>query len=128
SKSPNRSKLGELLQRIEETLAYSSEVSEFMQLYNTLSTIYFYLQEYSRSRAYLKKAIALTAPSQEYHIYTLANLALHFKFFRWETKALSFLERARSLALKGQNFFALRQIEGDYSFFSISKREVKKSI
>jgi len=111
----NRSKLNKLLEKIEKTLQSTDDVYELFQTYNTLSTVYFYLGDYSRSRHFLKKAIPLTILSNEYHIYTLANISLHFKAFQLEEKSAFFLYRARSLAIQGNNHLALRQIESDFA-------------
>jgi tetratricopeptide (TPR) repeat protein len=111
----DRLKLNKLLEKIETTLQSTDDVYELFQTYNTLSTVYFYLGDYNRSRHFLKKAIPLTVQSKEYHIYTLANISLHFKAFQLKEKSVFFLHRARSLAIQGNNHLALRQIESDFA-------------
>ena len=88
---------------------------EQIQLFNTLGTVYLFRGDLNRALSYVKRAIPLTIGSKEYHIYSLINLSLLFKLFRKKEKASQFFERAVALARKGDNLFALKQIEHTYS-------------
>ncbi len=110
---PNKSKIQNLLEFIEKGLD-NMEILESMQVYNTLCTAYFYLKNNERAHDYLKKAILVTAPSKEYHIYTLANRSIFFKLCNMESKSATYLHQAKVLAKRGNNHFALKQIESDY--------------
>ncbi|NGX38393.1 MAG: hypothetical protein K1000chlam2_01566 [Chlamydiae bacterium] len=114
SLSPSVAKLNQLVERIEASFASTQETFEMMQLYNTLCTVSIYLKDHARVSVYLKKAIPLTSASKEYHIYTLANLALLFRPYHFKEKSNFYLQRARILAQEGNNLLAIRQIESDF--------------
>jgi hypothetical protein len=86
-----------------------------MQVYNTLSTVLLHMKERKKSRFYLKKALSCTAESREYHIYTLANLALLFKVYGIEEKSKFYFRKACAIAAEGENHLALNQIKADFS-------------
>lgn len=115
---PNKPQIINLLQAIEG----AQETMDFlvsMQVYNTLCTAYFYLKDNTRAHDFLKKALQVTAASNEYHIYTLANLSILFKIYNWNSKSQVYLRRAQALAQKGNNQLALKQITSDYAILGL---------
>ncbi len=110
-RSPNRStsKMQALLYQIEFLLEKPLEVFESMQIFNTLCTAYYYLNDIPSAYKYLRKACPLTVKSREYHIYTLSNLSLL-------EQSNIYFEEALTLAKEGENFFAIDQIRSDHEF------------
>lgn len=115
AEGPYCSELSKILEKVEEEIITTCEPFERMQVFNTLSTAYIYLGNYSKARTYLKQAISATANNREYHIYTLSNLALLFKLHGLKIKGDQFYKRAFQLAKKGDNLLAIKQIESDHS-------------
>lgn len=103
--NPSTAKLLDLLKLIDPLLP--PEPFEAMQIYNTLCTAYYYLNDLNSAQRYLRMAIPLTTISKEYHIYTLSNLSLL-------EQSNSYFEEALALAKKGDNRFAIEQIKQDH--------------
>jgi len=121
--SPSTVKLLDLLKLIEALLEKPPEPFEAIQIYNTLCTAYYYLNDLINAQKYLRCAIPLTTNSKEYHIYTLSNLSLL-------EQSNTYFEEALALAKKGSNQFAINQIKQDHlrRAFSTSALSSRNSI
>lgn len=104
-----------LLEQIELLMTKPIEIFESMQIYNTLCTVYLFLDHPTQAQRYLKKAIPFTVLSKEYHIYTLSNLSRMCKRHKLKKKSDAYYQEALVLAQAGNNIFAIQQIQKDHS-------------
>jgi len=84
-----------------------------MQIINTLITHYIF-SENNKYKYFLNKAIKLTEGNDEYHIYTMANLAIASLYEQKKIKAIKYMNQALKLCYAGKNWLAIKQIFEDW--------------
>lgn len=119
---PFSKQVSEIIITMEELLREQCDQWEQMQIWNTLATLHIFRGDDRKAIEQIKKAIPLTVQSREYHLYTLANMALLFKSKNLDEKAHAFFKRAMDLAKEGKNHFAQKQITEDWK--RASRQEV----
>lgn len=117
---PFAKEVEDLLVEMEAVKLSSLQPFERMQALNSLATVYIFRGNIKKGLSLIKEAIPLTKKSEEYHIYTLANLSLLYKMHQRKKKADSFLQKALELAKKGGNLLAIQQIEYDFALIERS--------
>jgi tetratricopeptide (TPR) repeat protein/GTPase SAR1 family protein len=89
---------------------------ECMQVYNSLATVFAYKGQAEQCLEYIHLASKITKGNEEYEIYTLANKALYYLLINNKDECLDSANKAVDLALKGQNYLAVRQIKDDAEY------------
>ncbi len=119
----NSKRVDQILQEIETHHFDEAEGYEQMQLFNSLAFGYLLRGELKKAKRYLKKTIPFTACNEEYHLYTLCNLALLFKVSGLNAKAEVFWTRAMSIAKQKNHYGALDQMTKNLQLF---EKEMQK--
>lgn len=115
---PFSRELEALLARIHALLTDTTNPGEAMQIWNTLATVAAYRLDKESMQESIKRVSSLTQGNAEYHIYTLANMALLSALEHNIDQAIQLLIQSNQLAAQGNNQLAIRQIQDDLTFLS----------
>jgi len=117
SKGPFSSEVETLLAQVEHVDEKPLKRFERMQILNAIVTVYLFRGDSKKAFPLLKTILPLTRASNEYHIYTLSNLSHLANQLHLKDKAQSFLNQALKLAEKGDNRFAICQIQKEQNYY-----------
>ena len=91
---------------------------EMMQVANTLATCFLYREDSVSYQRWIGIASELTFENDEYHIYTLGNIFLHYLTLSMFPEAELELAKTLHLIKEGGNIFAFNQIRDDYLYLT----------
>lgn len=113
---PASIELKKLEERAKKLIEHVSDPMELMQVWNTFGTVSAYSGDIDQLDRFLRKSHPLTEDNLEYHIYTLANIAMRDGLKDDPASALRELQEAFILAKEGKNYLALKQMRDDLYF------------